>query len=94
MQHLPAWINRARIVAAWATIFCFVSLFIAHNTLNSYCCPPWPLNAPRPPEWIFTWRNGSVIAVFITGFISFPRWQSLVGLGVTALYLYMIVTTW
>ena len=47
----------------------------------------------RPPEWALTWRNGSLIALLFLCVLSFPKWQSLVALGLTALLIFLDISS-
>src|SRR5713226_8745786 len=85
-------INRVRTIAAWATIPCFLCFVVSQQTIehmNPVGNGPWPSGLPRPKsfEVMLQIRNCSLLLALIAGFISLPRWQSVVGLGLTITYL-------
>jgi hypothetical protein len=85
------WLSRVRTVSAWIVIPAFLSMFIAHQVLKSkyrVMYPDW-IEQPAGMKLILMWRNYSLLAVVATSLISLPRWQSIVGLISTALFLYL-----
>jgi hypothetical protein len=85
-------ISKGRAVAVLAIIPALISMFVAHQQLLSpeYCCMPWSEGHPnRPPEWIFLWRNCSLLLTVIASIASLPKWQSWVGLASTTLFLFL-----
>lgn len=78
-----------RRLAAWIVLPAFISLVAAHEVIiTNYPGAVGYSSAPRPPEWLMWWRNGSLVLVLLFSLVSIPRWQSLVGLGGTLLFLY------
>jgi hypothetical protein len=85
-------ISKGRAIAAFVVIPALISMFVAHQQLllPKYCCMPWSEGHPnRPPEWIFLWRNCSLLLIVIASIASLPKWQSWVGLAGTALFLFL-----
>ena len=85
-------INRVRTIAAWAAIPCFVCVVVSEQTIahmNPVGNGPWPSAFPRPKlfDVMLQIRNFSILLALMAGFISLPRWQSFVGLGLTITYL-------
>lgn len=96
-SSFKAGLSKTRTVAAWTALLAFVSMFVAENLLTTkYSGGPWPEGMPRPSllEWLLIWRNVSFIVALVTGLISLPRWQSLVGLSLTLVYTYFVITSY
>lgn len=92
--EIKGWrmVSKVRAIAAWIIIPAFISMFVAHQSILSdkYCCMPWPPGAPnRPPDWMFTWRNYSLLLVVAASIITIPRWQALVGIAGTLIFLFL-----
>src|SRR6266487_5659493 len=101
MEEAPSTLkislSKMRTLAAWTTLLAFVSMFVAENVLTTkYSGGPWPEGMPRPSlhQWLLLWRNASFIVALVTGLISLPRWQSLVGLSLTLAYAYFVITSY
>ena len=90
-QTFRKWFTRVRTVAAWIVIPAFLSMFIAHQTLIRMYRVPYPgwIEQPEGMKQILMWRNYSMLIVVAMSLISLPRWQSIVGLICTALFLYL-----
>lgn len=96
-SNVKTWLFKIRTVASWLSIFAFISLFTAGYILSTkYGETRWREieNRPRLLEWLLLWRNYSLILALLSGIISLPRWQSLVGLSLTILYTYFAVTSY
>jgi hypothetical protein len=75
-------------MSAWIVLPAFVSFYIAQRVmLNQY--PPVYM-APRPPEWLLLWRNFSLCIALLSGLIGLPRWQAILGLLATVLFLFLV----
>jgi len=80
-------VSRVRRVAVWIVLPAFVSFYIAQRImLEKY--PPVQM-APRVPEWVLLWRNVSLIIAVLSGLIALPRWQAIVGLLLTLLFVFL-----
>lgn len=85
------WLTRVRTISAWIVIPAFLSMFIAHQCLIRMYRVPYPawIEQPAGMKLILMWRNYSMLAVLAASLISLPRWQSIVGLIGTAIFLYL-----
>src|SRR5579883_276576 len=81
---------KLRKAAAWITLPAFLFMFIAEGAMshmNPTGFGPYPIS-PRPLSfefWLFI-RNLFFLIALVTGLISIPRWQSLLGLTLTLLF--------
>jgi len=79
------WLSLIKRFSSWIALIAFISLLIPHILIEQFepNAWKWASGAPRPPEWQFQWRNISLMIMLIAAVVSFPRWQSLVVLGIT-----------
>ena len=94
MAEVKHWISKIRTVAAWASVAAFVSFFIAYQKVASPEYEASRHGGPmRPPDWALTWRNTSLIILLAACVLSFPKWQSLVVLGITTLLIFLAIAS-
>lgn len=94
MENLKYWVKTVRTAAAWLALAAFVSFVIPYKIVASPEYEASRHGGPlRPPEWALTWRNASVIFLLVLCVLSFPKWQSLVALGMTALLIFLQISS-
>lgn len=81
-----------RTVAAWAALIAAISFAIT-VIFFSFPHPSRGPNVPAAPLGLLRWRNWSLLAAFVFGLISVPKWQSLTALiGSILLLVYAVMT--
>jgi hypothetical protein len=76
-------------VAANMVLPAALSMIVADNRLLAWYGPgPWPSWVPRTwqMESMLMWRNYSLLLAVITSLVSVPRWQSILGIAVSILF--------
>ena len=87
--------SKGRTITAWGALAAFASLLAADITANSanpsgwYMPVPQNLNLPtnRMFEIAVGWRKFSLLAVVLLIVLSLPRWQSLLAMALTVIYI-------
>jgi hypothetical protein len=90
-SKLWLWVKRVRTVAAWIVVPAFLIMFMAHQHLIYNFPTPFPSGVERPNDLEVTlmWRNYSFLVVAAASLISSPRWQSLLGIVATIVFLFL-----
>lgn len=80
-QRLDRLWRRLRSLSAWVALVAGVnSLIIVALVRSEYHYSGF--STPKPPEWMLLWQHCGFQATFLASVISFPKWQSLAGLGI------------
>ena len=85
--------RRIRTASAWIVLPSVLSMWIADRSLTTkFGAGPWPSWVARPQELecILMWRNYSLLLALALSFISFPRWQSIVGIVAALVFVFYL----
>ena len=94
MADFKYWVSKVRTAAAWLALAAFVNFVIPYKIVSSPEYEASRHGGPlRPPEWALTWRNLSLIFLLVLCLLSFPKWQSLVSLGLTAILIFWAISS-
>jgi hypothetical protein len=87
--------RKARTITAWGALVAFASLLAADVAANSANPNGWYMPVPenlnlstnRMFEFAVAWRKLSLLALVLLIVVSLPRWQSLLAMALTVVYI-------